>query len=66
MAAGDHLAQTDLVGHVGEHLAQGFAVTSVGRGGQPANGSLRILGQHLVNDHPVAGRGRVVRLIDDQ
>ena len=55
MAAGDHLAQTDLVGHVGEHLAQAFAVTPVGSGGQAADSSLGILGQHLVDDHPVAG-----------
>ncbi len=33
MTGGDQLADPDLVGDVGEHLAQALAVTAIGRGG---------------------------------
>ena len=66
MARRNELADPDLVGDIGEHLAQALAVAAVGRCGDTEDANHRIALQRPVDDSPITFGHRMVCFVDHQ
>ena len=66
VTAADQFSQPDLVGDIGEYRAQALAIPTIGRGGDAVDAARRVAFQGPVDDTPIAVRGGVMRLVDDQ
>ena len=66
MARRNELADPDLVGDIGEHLAQALAVAAIGRCGDTEDANHRIALQRPVDDLPITFGHRMVCFVDHQ
>ena len=66
MARRNELADPDLVGDIGEHLAQALAVAAIGRCGDTEDANHRIALQRPVDDSPITFGHRMVCFVDHQ